>query len=226
MAIKRRARATRKPAAKRRRITRIPRALKASGAMNYSRTFWLESWTPNSGGTANFWRYYQAAFSQLPNSTELINLFDRYRINAFKYTFRPRYDSFAGNDTVDTTLPGITNQAGNYAHVIVDRESNLVPTGAYTTAVLNSFLEQGSRVKTYQGIKPFSVYVKKPLVNQEVSGVGGGRRVPSPWLQTAVAASVTHNGFHVFMQDVNLTGITGQTFDVFVTVYMQLKGMR
>lgn len=221
MAYKRKAPAkrpfVRRPYKKRRMVKRM------TSAMNIKRSFYLETWSPNTATTGGFWRYLGLTFTTVPNYTELQTLFDQYKINGIKYTFRPRYDSFAGNDTVDTTLPGVTNQGGCNVHVINDPYSVIVPGGTYTSGTLNNFLEQGS-ARTYQGIKPFSVYFK-PSVSTTISSDASARRIRAPWLLTS-SAGLNHAGFHVFAQDPNLTGNFGQAFDIFVTVYMSFKGAR
>lgn len=226
--VKRKMTSRRPGAAKRRRLAPVPRpmryAYRPMGNCNIMRTFWKENWTLSTVSTAGFWRYYQFILSDLPSYQELTAVWDRFRINAIKVTFRPRFDNFSGNDTTDTTLPGVTNQAGNMMHVIVDPYSNTVPTGVYNSSNLNTFLEQGG-VKTKSGNKPFSVYFK-PTINRYVGTTAQASRIRAPYLQTSDSVNQTHNGFHIFAQDVNLTGVTGQSFDVFVTYYMSLSGVK
>lgn len=201
-------------------MTRVPR----QGSMNVVRTFWYENWTPSTVTTANFWKYYAFRFSDIPQYTEYSAIFDQYRINAVKVTFRPRYDNFAGNDTTDTTLPGVTNQGLTTAHIINDPYSQLVPSGVYSSANLNIFLENG-RVRSYTGVKPFSVYLK-PTIYETVSATNTARIKRAPFLMCQDGFNAAHRGFHIFLQDINLTGVFGQSFDVFYTYYLTLKGMR
>lgn len=191
--------------------------------MNYSRTFWLQNWTPSTTTTNDFWRYYTFTLSQLPNVGELTSLFDQYKISALKFTFRPRYDGFMGNDTTDTTIPGVTNQGKTQVHIVNDPKSTIAPGGVYNSGTLNSFFEQG-RVKTRGGNRPFSVYFK-PTVANDADGVNIATYQRAPWLNTTTNA-IVHRGFHIFLQDINLTGVFGQSYDVFVTPYMKFKNMR
>lgn len=191
--------------------------------LKMQRTTWLQNWTPSTTGTNDFWRYYQFTLQQITNFTEMAALFDQYKMYALKYTFVPRYDSFAGNDTTDTTLPGVTNQGGVKLHIVKDPFSVVGPTGTYTSANLNSFLEQGNRVKTYSGNRNVSVFFRT-TVNQTVEGTNTNR-VRAVWLNTT-QTNIAHSGFHVFAQDVNLTGVFGQSFDVFVTAYLMLRNVR
>lgn len=221
----------RRPSGRRmRRMTkkrRIVRRRRVRGArLNVKRTFWVENWTPNTTTTNGFWRYYQTSIGVMPSIAEFTAMFDQYRINAVKITFRPRFDNFGGNDTTDTTLPGVTNQAGCMMHVCKDPYSVVGPTGTYTSANLNAFFEQGN-VRTYTGNRAFSVYYK-PTINKTVDGAGGSNNVErarAPYINSN-NIQVVHNGFHVFAQDVNLTGTFGQSFDVYITYYMTWKNLR
>lgn len=202
----------------------VPRMIRSRiPQMNYSRTFWLQNWSPSTVATNDFWRYYTFTLSQVPNYGELTSLFDQYKISALKYTFRPRYDGFMGNDTVDTVLPGVTNQGKTHVHIVNDPKSTISPGGVYNSTTLNSFFEQG-RVKTRGGNRAFSVYFK-PCVANDADGVNIAQYVRAPWLNTSTNA-IVHRGFHIFLQDINLTGVFGQSYDVFVTPYMKFKNMR
>lgn len=224
--IKRKARAgrtARRPRKMARQVARVPaRRYRPQSLVSVRRTFWLENWTLSSAAVNGFWRYYQFLVTQMPSFTEFQGVFDRYRINGIKVVFRPRYSISDGSNTTDTTPPGVTNQATNLMHIIVDPYSNLTPTGTYTSANLNTFLENG-KVRTYQGNRPISVYFKP--VFDEGSMAGTGNRKRARWFLTNGAHPV-HTGFHAFQQDVNLTGTTSQSFDVFVTFYMQFANLR
>lgn len=189
------------------------------------RTFCLETWTPSTVTTGDFWKYYQFTFGSLPSSAELSAIWDQVKINRIKVTFRPRYDSFNGNDTTDTTAPGVTAQGGTNLHVIVDPRSNMTPTGTYTRTTLNTFLENGS-VRSYTGTKPFS-FMFTPVVGTNLSGSAStfAQFYKAPYHDAALG-NVTHRGFHIFAQDTNLTGVFNQSFDVFVTYYMSFRGTR
>lgn len=219
-------------AMKRKRVTRRrttrrvrPRRRTTRRSQNFlstRRTFYSGNWAPNTATTDGFWKYYTINLGSLPSMTEFTSLFDQYRIKAVKFTLRPKYDSFGGNDTTDTTLPGITNQAGTMVHVVKDKFSQLAPSGTYTSPTLNMLMEQGY-LKTYMGVRPINIYIPRPVVYQTVAS--GSRPVTSPWLNTGDTL-VSHRGCHVFMQDPAFNGSFGQSFDVYVTLYMQFKNMK
>lgn len=211
--------------AKRPRKQRVPRPMSfRKNQVVCQRTFYVENWTPGTAVTSQFWRYYSPSLSSLPSVSDFSNLFDLYKINAIRITLRPRYDNFAGNDTTDTTLPGVTAQGGTNVHVLIDpHNTNVTPTGTYTTTNLNSFLENG-RVKSYTGNEPIEIYWK-PLIGDAMSV--GEARVKSPWLGTgATPQNIVHHGVHIFLQDTNFTGTFNQSYDVFFTYYMSFKGLK
>lgn len=203
--------------------TRVPRSLRMPAhVMKFKRKFWWFNWSLSTASTAGFWRYLSIALSDMPNNTEITNLFDQFKITGVRYELHPRYDGFSGNDTMDVTLPNVTNQAGNVVHVINDPKSTLTPTGTYTTGNLNSFMEQG-KVRTHRGNRPIIIYHKPNIVQTTTSGT---RQIPAPWSQTSSSTTLVHSGAHVFLQDANMTGVSGQNYDVFVTLYIMCRGAR
>lgn len=187
------------------------------------RTFYWGNWTPSTASVTGYWRYFSPTLADLPSYTDLTSMFDQIKISRVKITLRPRYDGFAGNDTVDTTLPGVTNQGLTMVHVIKDPLSKITPVGTYNSTTLNQFLENGA-VKSYQGTKPINIYFK-PYVNNALAGVSSAQRIPAPYID-ADQTGIFHCGCHVFLQDVNLTGTFNQAFDLFVTYYMVARGSR
>lgn len=198
-----------------------PRMVKSPTVL-IKRTFRATNWTPGVAVVSDFWKDVTFRLNQLPSASEITSLFDQYKLAGVKVTFRPRYDSFAGNDTTDTTLPGITNQGGCDIHVIVDPNNDTLPSGTYTSTNLNTFLENG-RVRTYSGHKPFSVFCK-PKVQKDIQGITGALRTRS-WIQSSQTA-ITHHGFQAFVADPNMTGNFGQSWDLFYTYYLACRGIR
>lgn len=191
--------------------------------VSVKRTFNYSYWQPSTATTSDFWKYYSFTLADLPSVAEFTGVFEQYRINAIKVTFRPRFDGFSGENTTDVTLPGITNQAGQLLHIVKDQRTTTIPSGLYTRANLNAFLENGS-VKTYRGTRAINVYFKPAVTRTTVSSASSTFDW-APWIQTSVT-NANHFGFHAFAQDPNLTGTFGQAWDVFVTFYMQFKGLR
>lgn len=192
--------------------------------MRTQRTFWIQNWSPNTTTTAGFWQFWVTSLQNVQNYAQYTAVFDKYKVNSLKFTFRPRYDNFAGNDTVDTTLPGVTNQAGVMLHAIIDPTSNVSPTGVYDSTNLNTFLEQG-KARTYKGTDAVDLLIKYPCVAEDSNGTTNARYERGKWYSTNLPG-VQHRGVHVFLQDVNLTGVFGQSFDVFCTMDISFAGMK
>lgn len=199
---------------------KVPRFVRPS-TLAVKRTFWREHWTPNTTTTAGFWRYYQFTPDLIPNWADYTSIFDQYKVNALKFTFRPRYDAYDGSNTTDTTLPGITNAFSTRAYVVNDPYSTIGPTGTYSLPIFNSFLEQGD-AKMYSGNKDVVVYFK-PTINTTTEA-GNNHRIKAPWLN--VNFNNAHNGFHIFLQDSNFAAVFAQSYDVFITAYMSFRNMR
>lgn len=223
MAIKRKFTGRRRAYGAKRRRTSPRKSPAMNGAMcRIKRTFHWQTWTPATTTTGDFWKFLNPRLVDLPSSNELIAVFDQYKIGGVKLTFRPRYTSFDGANTTDTTAPGVTNQGNTHVHYIVDQASNTIPSGTYTSANLNTFLENGS-VKSRMGTRAFSIYYR-PRTN--VATGSGPQKRGGQWNSCTGSSDLAQNGVHVFLQDVNMTGVFGQAFDIFVTFYMAFRGSR
>lgn len=223
MALKRtRAQATR-PRKKRvmNRKRRVPRGLRTS-IVTCKRQFRHSFWQPSTAATLDFWKIFWFKLNDLPSSAEFTALFDEYRINGIKVVFRPRFDNFSGNDTTDTTLPGVTNQSGVNLHICKDPRGVISPSGVYGPSTLNAMFEHDN-IRSYNGNKAISVYYKPTVVNT-VDG-SAAKYTYAPWLSTAYPG-LNHFGFSAFAQDINFSGTFGQSWDIFVTYYMQFRGMK
>lgn len=213
--VKRRAPAQRGRAAKRTRRMNISAPMRRKvmqPKLTMKRTSFIGAWQFSSATTAGFWQYLTYNVGQhFTNFSELATLFDEYKVNAIKVTFRPRYDS---------TSAGGQSQA--YAHVITDPSSTITPSGTYTQAAVNTFLENGN-VKTYTLNKPFSVYWKpKTEVTTPTSTYFGASR----YLKTT-NTTAAFRGFHMFIQQNNMaTDNTNIILDQFVTVYLSARYLK
>lgn len=215
----RRRRATRQRRYNRRSMM-VPRSrFSQSGMLNVKRTFWLELWSPNSVTTNGFWRYYQPTFANLPSNAEFKALFDLYKIRGIKFTLRPKWDNFGGNDL---TVNGTTNAGHMMVSYIVDSKQGIAPGGTYNSTTYNSFCEYGN-VKQVTGTRTISVYFK-PSVQSTIQGLAT-TPMYNKWI-TTIQDAINHKGIHFFVNDQNFSGQFTQSYDVFVTYYMQFKGTR
>lgn len=201
------------------RPSRVPRSI-GSSVINVQRTGFIGSWTFSSATTSGFWKYYTFNMLSANNFGEFKNIFDEYKVNALKFTFRPNYDTVTGTDT--SLAPA---RATHYFHTIVDPASTLIPSGTYGSGTLNPLLENG-KVRTKNGLRPFSVYFK-PKCQDQLSGGGTTTRVlKSPWVKTNEDA-VDYRGFHIYWQTNAFdTSVAAPKVDVYVTCYMQFKNIR
>lgn len=196
------------------------RAPKPTNLLTFKRTRYTGNFIFSNATTSGFWQYkVYTPSSAVNNFAELANVFDEYKIRAIKVTYRPRWDSVTAGDATSATP-----QPMGYAHVCVDPGSTMVPTGTYSQANLNTFLEN-SGVRSYPLTKEFSIYYK-PKVNDQVFGGGSASRVVTPgWIKTT-ETGVDFRGFHIFLQQNNMS-ISGQyILDEYVTVYLQCKNLR
>lgn len=191
----------------------VPRSLRTNNLI-VKRTSFSSTWAFGTASTNDFWRYYTFTAADINNFSEMSALFDEYKINAIKVTFRPRYD---------TAQTGSLPQA--YAHVVIDPESTVAPTGVYSAANLNTFLEN-SGVKTYTLNRPFSVYFK-PKVSDQLFGGGTASSLLNPPFVKSNETAVQHRGFHVYLQQNSFaTANTEIRLDTFYTFYLTLRNMK
>lgn len=201
-------------------VLAMPRLIRPNKLVT-KRTFYLENWSFSTALISGYWRYYSFALNQVPNLVEYQGLFDEYKINAIKVTFRPAYDS------VPSDAPALNINTGPqaYAHVSIDPAATNLPSGIYNSSTVNSFLEN-SGVKTYTANKPFSVYFK-PMIRDQVQGTGQNAELRRPRYIRTNEPGATHAGFNIMLQQNNMSANNSRiSLDVFVTFYLSLKNMR
>lgn len=213
--------ATRQPARrayKRRRVMtrRVPRAPRMQpGAIMIKRSNYVGNWTFGTATTNDFWRYFAYDMTAFNAFAEFAAVFDEYKVNGMKVTFRPAYDT--------SIVDAVGVQA--YGHVFVDPGSTLLPSGTYTSTTLNTFL-QNDRVRTKTLNKPFSVYVRPKLLDQVLNTGTGAALRSVPWIRTTETGA-SFRGFHMFLQQNNFnTSNTQVKLDVFVTWYISFRNLR
>lgn len=205
---------------RRRRTMNISRPMRmSSGILNMKRTVYQGSWAFNNTTTSGFWQYLTWTMNTATSDfSEIQALFDEYKVNAIKVTFRPRYDS------VDGGLATVVNPTA-YAHYCIDPGSTVIPAGLYSASTLNTFL-QNDNVKTRSLTKPFSIYFRPKVVDQVGGGGTASRSVQAGWIRTT-ESGVTYRGVHVFLQNNNMTSVNGNLIlDQFVTLYYQVRNLR
>lgn len=177
-------------------------------------------WTMATVATSDFWKYPIYDMNNFNNFAEFAAVFDEYKVNAIKVTYRPAYDS-----VTNLTAAGAILQPQAYAHVCVDPASTLVPSGVYGTTTLQTLLENGN-VKTKTLNKPFSIYYK-PKVTDQVYNTGTASVMrSSPWVRTSDTATV-YRGYHIYLQQNNFTGgNTNVKLDFYITMYVSFRNLK
>lgn len=204
----------------RERKTKVPRSI-VPATINVRRTVFGGNWTLSTAATNGFWRYQVFDMSNFNNFAEFASIFDEYRVNAIKVTYRPSYDSI----TLPTTGSTAITQPQAYAHVCVDPSSTLIPSGAYGTSALQSLFENDG-VKTFTLNRPFSIYYK-PKVAEAVFNTGTASVMrSSPWVRTSETATV-YRGYHMFLQANNFaTTNANVSLDYYITMYVSFRNVR
>lgn len=223
MAFKRKrpARAQRRRVRRRLVRPRVPRPIRKTSIVLMKRTSYQGAWTFGTSTTSDFWRYFVYDMNAFNNFSDVAAVFDEYKINGIKVTFRPAYDNIQNQQ--GTGLALVQPQA--YAHVIVDPASTIVPSGVYASTSLNTFLmSEGVKTKTLN--KPFSVYYR-PKVTDQVFGTGTSSVMRnSPWIRSTEYTPL-YRGFHMYLQQNNFTtGNINIKLDMFVTFYAAFRNVR
>lgn len=184
------------------------------------RAYYAGSWAVGVNATNDFWRYYTFTAANVNNFSEFQNVFDEYKINGIKVTFRPRYDNVDAQSTIAATTAYLPT-----SHICIDPQSTLIPSGLYNQSNLNAFLEQGN-VKQRRCNRPFSVYFK-PRVDMGVNGGGTAVKSIKPGYLKTNDTGVVHKGFHIFVQSHSFaTATVMPVFDIYYTFYMTFRNLK
>lgn len=197
-----------------RRIYRNP----TNTQVTVKRTRYSGSWSFGTATTSDFWRYLEYSLvSDFNAPGDFTGTFDRYRINAIKVQFLPRFHWVAAPTTGATPI----TVARPSMVIIKDPYSTLSPSGTYASATLNSLLENGGKV--YDATRPITVYWK-PSIPYSVSGGVTFKR--APYLRTT-ETNISHRGFHAFVFQNNFSSTpTDLTWDILVTMWVTFKDLR
>lgn len=181
------------------------------------RTTYGGPWVFGTATTNDFWRYNTVTMNAFNNFAEYAAVFDEYKLCAVKQTWRPRYDSVNAPGAVGTVA-----QPQAYAHLIIDPESTITPSGVYTNASLNTFLENG-KVRTKTLNRPFSVYWKPKTTSPMTVG---SKKIYSPWLPTTTTTQI-FSGYHMYLQQNNFDSTnTNIVLDSYITFYLMFRGQK
>lgn len=180
------------------------------------KSFVSGAWIFNSATTSNFWRYDQPTVGSSPQFNDFAQyaaVFDQYKVNAIKVTYRCAFDNVPSNTTVDQL----------YVHCVIDAATQLVPGGTYTSTNLRLLMQEGGKTHKIVADRPFSVYFKPKIEIPSSVGTGSYFR-RAPWLLTD-DTNVPLRGYHMFLYANNF-GVPPYTLDAEYTWYMSFKNRR
>lgn len=207
-----------------RRIVRVPKSMPARSMtgvkINVKRMFYSGTWVWGTATTGDFWKAFEPTVANgFNNFSEFAAVFDRYKVNAIKVTFRPRFDTVAAPVTGATPLTVVKP----YMCIVKDPFTTLVPSGLYTSANLNTLLENGGRV--YDADRTVSVYYR-PYISVPTNTGSGQWYKRAPYLRTN-DVTTPMRGFQAFAYQNNFSNIaTDLVWDVFVTMYVTFKDLK
>lgn len=209
-------------------ISRPRRSYKLGPVLQVKRTTYFGVWQIGSATTNDFWKYETFTAQSINNFTEFKNVFDEYKVNAIKVTYRPRVDNYAAaSEVAGGGVAGSTGTPLCTMHTLVDPSSTLAPSGTASMVTLNTYLEnQGIRTRTLN--KPVSVYYRPKCSDQLYGGSTTGRSVKGGWIKT-FDDTVQYRGYHSFVSWPNFGTINTFTLpalDVFVTFYVSFRNLK
>lgn len=178
----------------------------------------MQSWQISTVTTNNFCQQFTATLQDVPNYTQYVDMFDRYRIAGVKWTFQPRFTDYTNAATVAPVLQ---------AHMLTDPFAPSVAgmnITTYSRGNLNTFLEHGN-TRTYRTNRPFSCYMRA-YTPDDINAVADAKRIRFPLTNVSNVGRVAQ-GPTVFVSEPNLTGNFGSMIiDVYATFYLQFRGLR
>lgn len=204
----------------RRRMSRmtVPRPVRKTNELSMRKCAFQSTWAFGTATTNDFWRYLTwTPSSAIQNFAEIQALFDEYKINAIKITFRPRF--------TEVSADGAAAHPQGYLHYCIDPASTVSPTGTYSAATVNAFLENDN-VVTKPLNEPIEIYFRPKVADQLFGGTTSTRQLTPTWMKTNNNA-VDFRGVHALIQLNNFsTSAPNMIIDQFVTVYMQVRNLR
>lgn len=227
MAYRRRSTNRRKLTYKRKRYARKARPARSISTVNrgvsFKRTWFSTIWDFNTAAVTGFWQSFRPRFTDIPNSSEYISLFDQFKVTGVKVTFHPRWLNV--NMPANITTSTLGNSQFYMTYCKSSNDFDWTPTGTYTSANYNAFLEEGgSSARTVALNRPVSVFFRPKIL--EDAGTLGVKMTSPPWMSLNHGANTQFHGIHAFLHDYNFSGsdTSGFGLDIQYTLYFQCKG--
>lgn len=207
----------------RRKYTRkmkIPRAVVRTNLTSIKRRYYVGAWAAT---VATGWNStnYSFRLNNIPSYTEFTALFEQYKINAVKLTFIPQWEGGLDQNNAYIAAATVPYVQTPRMYVLIDKD------GDPQISTENLMLENSDTRVITNPHKAFSVYVRKPCAQYEVStslGFSAASPKPSPWLDCD-NYGVNHYGVGIGCQlDGSVTA--SMYYRVVATYYMQFKGAK
>lgn len=214
-----------------RRVYRSLRVMRKQAVLRVVKRNFVGTIAPGSASTSQFYNYvtftmqsagsiFGTPLTGMSNLNEFNNLFDRFRLGAVKYEFRPRVGPLMENQSIPTTA---TFREKPYITYLVEPTATTTATGSYAISTYNALAEQG-RVRTIRGDRPFSIYVR-PMITEQYGG--GATRYIRPQFTNndGTGQTMEHRGFYIMFHNQGFQP-PNMSYDVYATYYVTFKGMK
>lgn len=200
-------------------VRRTKRAAYLRGNVcSFKRTFYA--------GTQNFnnvWSSGALTFNlaSLPNYSDIVGMFEYYRINAIKITFIPVWSQVEANQQ-------LANASSTVPSIVAPRVYTLIDTdGDYQLSTEAAFLENSAIRIVREPTKSFSIYFRPKVQTGAASSlsIAGAIAKGKQWID---CANPNINHFGAVVGGVTPFATSGYTFNYqkVVTFYMQAKGVQ
>lgn len=192
--------------------------------------------TYSTVATTNFWKYNTVSLDSimlnyssgsticsLTNLAEYQQLFDQFKLSAYKITLRPKYVNY--NMSQQNATTGTTPYNIPYVCILKDAESAPSISGGWSQTTLNALLEQGGKI--YRADRPVSIYMKPKVAEQY--GSGAVRYITPRYTNLGTGSNagtqMAHQGFHMFFFNGtwDTASVSQQAWDVYATLYLKFK---
>lgn len=166
---------------------------------------------------AQVWKNFRPRLSNLPAAqlAEVQALYNQYKINSFKLTFIPRFNSYDAGSSATNPMP---------TFCINTDESNVTnASGGYNLTTYDIFMERCGRGAIHiPGDKQFSITQRNPMTWE----VDSGELKRFPWTSTQVA-NIQAFGVDAFIHAPNFPNFAATTeYNVVCELDLSLKGKR
>lgn len=203
----------------RRRMT-MKKSLVRSNICSFKRSFYAGTLNIN-----NVWNSSTAPqtfnLASLPNYSDIVGMFEYYRINAIKITFIPVWSEVEANQQ-------LANASATVPSIVAPRMYTCIDTdGDYQVSTEAAFLENSNVKIIRDPTKTFSVYYRPKVQTGAATSlaIAGAIAKGKQWID---CANPNINQYGAIVAGITPFATSGYTFNYqkVVTFYMQCKGVQ